>query len=61
MVGHELNAVFSQLAFDRNAGDAGRDVDEAHFGLGRFARFLRVGRENAHGFTQMRQDRRRPE
>ena len=60
MVGHEMNAVFGQLAFDRDAGDAGRDIDEAHLGVGRFARFLRIHREYAENRALMRQDRRRP-
>ena len=60
MVGHEMNAVFGELAFDRDAGDAGRDIDEAHLGVGRFAHFLRIHRERAENRALMRQDRRRP-
>ena len=31
MVGHELNAIFGELAFDGDAGDMGGDIEEAHF------------------------------
>ena len=47
MVGHEMNAVFGQLAFDRDAGDARGDIDEARLGVGRFAHRRRIHREGA--------------
>jgi hypothetical protein len=55
-----MNALFGQLALDRNAGDVGGDIDEARLGVVWFAHVLRIHRERAEDRATVRKNRRRP-
>ena len=54
MVGHEMYAVFGKLAFDRNAGNSCRDIDQVRLGFGRFAHLVGIHRECAQDGAAIR-------
>ena len=54
MVGHEMYALFGKLAFDRNAGNSCRDIDQVRLGLGPFAHIFGIHRERAQDVATIR-------